>query len=200
MFEDMNFKFVENVTSSAKEFANSITDTASQWYTQAKIKVQENIDSVEAKYEEAKMALFELETNQKLVDKFLAMLPNGPDKERLLKERDEARSFFSTYVAPLVNKLIVSKNDYNRVLMDNSNKYQSFAALPVGIIAGGAAVVAASTALIYYAYQSNALEQKILDDPSLTQFQKYGLTFLGRASGYLGMGLGVGIVAWLLMR
>lgn len=160
-----------SVTGTAQTWAENVVKVGGQYYEDAKVYVSQKKDAVDEKYTEAAVSVWELENNQKIADDLINMLPSGADKVRLQIKRDESRTFFNSYVAPLINKLMNEKKAYERVSFQQIN-YSNFAAVPVVAVAGATAVVAASSAIIYYAKKNTEMELAIINDPSLSAFQK----------------------------
>lgn len=223
MFDTMMDK-ISSVSSTAKSWANDIVGVGSSWYKEAETYVTTNYNdgkaAVEDKIAEAQWEAFNLATKKAEVDALLQNMIDGPEKEALLKKQSESRSFFSSNVAPLINKVLDEKEAFDKIDFNQANKYSNFAGvvdnqgagnhgrmgfLPVVPVAAGAAVVAASAALIYWCKKAYALEEAIANDPNLTAMQKAqlisqtGIQGAIKSASFLGVLALVGGVAYLMM-
>ena len=185
---------VSSVADSAKSWASSVIDTGSTYYEEAASYVAQKSDSAQEsiieKYNEAQWAVYNLKNEQAVVDAMISIMPEGAEKESVVKKRDEARGIFDQYVAPLINEVINRYDSFDAVDFNTDSKYSNFAGLgaseigrfggsfgllPVAAVAVGTGVVAASMALIYWCNKAYELESAIANDPSLTAFQKAAL-------------------------
>ena len=202
----------ESVSTTAKSWADSATSTTSEYYEGAKSyvaeKTDEGIAAVDDKIGEAQWAVYNLTQQQANVDLLIANATDGAQKDAMIKKRDESRSMFSQYVAPLVNKLWNEGNSFMAAGYDDVNKYGNFAGLshhpvmgmgilPIVAVAGATAVVATAAAVIYWANKAYELESAIANDPTLTAIQKATLVSKTGITGAIksSVPLIIGIVA-----
>ncbi|MEO5348870.1 MAG: hypothetical protein H7836_04415 [Magnetococcus sp. YQC-3] len=120
------------------------------------------------KIEELKKKIKELTDTQSKVDKALAKMPAGKDKDRLLAMKKESRGIFEEYIVPGWKKIQSLIGNVDAAFSGEFGDSNTMGILPLLPIA---AVLAASTALGYVA-KSIYTEQKILNDPALTAAQK----------------------------
>ena len=95
-------------------------------------------------------------------------MPPGKDRDRLLKMKAESRGIFDEYTLPAWKKIQSLIGNVDAAFSGEFADSNTMGILPLLPIA---AVLAASTALTYVA-KSLYTEQKILNDPALTAFQK----------------------------
>lgn len=128
----------------------------------------------QSKVQEAINKFAELTDVQKKVDAAIASLPPGPDKDRLIKERDASRGFFQSTIIPAWNKLR-EMIGYPTASANTLKGYEDdhFGIIPaLAWYAGSALAVSAAVALIAYMGQSIYAEYKILNDPALSGAQR----------------------------
>lgn len=183
-----------------KEVVDSVKQTSSEFYQAGVAAYNDGASAVEGKIEEAKYSLWELLTAQAEVDARLSQMDAGPEKEKLTRQKEESRSFFTDKIAPLAAQLFQDQENYDRISIGDSLAYENFAGmrasekrkldnlglLPAVPVALGAGAVAVSTAIIYWCHEAYALERAILDDPSLSVGEKYKLALKASESGILG--------------
>lgn len=177
----------------SKEVVSSVKQSSSEFYQAGVAAYNEGTSAIESKVEEAKYALWELLTLQAELDAKIASMDEGADKAELAKKRDEARSFFSENVAPLAAQLALDQANYENITYSDELAYSNFAGvsysmglLPLAPIAVSAGMVAVSAAVIYWCNQAYALENAILNDPSLKPGEKYALALKASESGIVG--------------
>lgn len=133
---------------------------------------------------EAKTKMQELINAQAKVDKGIEAMPEGPEKARLKKLRDDNRGVFSEYVLPAWKKLqnLLSEDTsvpsaggstwYNPTTWfsgyDEPDTLGLIPLIPV-------AAVLAATALVGYVGNSIVVENRILSDPHFSAAQKTSL-------------------------
>lgn len=143
---------------------------------------------------DARKKFSELTDVQKKVDEGLKNMPEGPEKQRLLKIRNESRGVFSKYILPAYNKL---KN-----MLGSGFAGEEMGILPLVPIAAAAA----ATAMLGYVGNSIIMERRILNDPSFTAAQKAqmlsggGLKSLVGVTGNLKTIAIVGVLAFLAFQ
>lgn len=157
----------------------------------------------DGKIAQAKQKMQELVDAQSKVDLGISRMPEGPDKERLKKLRDENRGFFSSYVLPAWKKMqsILSQDTspprpgdkvwYNPTtwFAGNDNGLGLVPLIPV-------AAVVAATAFLSYVVNTIVVENRILSDPSFTAAQK---TSLLQTSGFSKIADTLGQAKWILL-
>lgn len=159
--------------------------------------------SGESTIAQAKQKMQELIDSQAKVDAGIAKMPEGPDKERLKKLRDENRGFFSSTILPAWKKLqsILSEDPappkpgekvwYNPTtwFAGDNNQLGLLPLIPI-------AAVVAATALLGYVANSIVVEQRILSDSSFTSAQKASILTAGPASGIANT---LGQAKWIVL-
>lgn len=139
---------------------------------------------------------------QKKVDAALERMPAGPDKTRLLKERDSARGFtFQNIILPAWAKIrewtgagatAAPMAGFEAEPLEDG----AFGVLPLIPIA----IIASATAIITYVGASYATESKILNDPALSGAQKTQLLQSKGVSSVLSSAGGIlGEVKWIAL-
>ena len=152
---------------------------------------------------EAKEKVQELINIQSRVDAGIARMPEGADKERLKKMRDDNRGFFSNTIVPAWKKLqsILSEDTelpkpgekvwYNPMtwFAGNDNGLGLVPLVPV-------AAVVAATAVLGFVVNSIVVENRILSDPSFTSAQK---TTLLQTGGISKITEAIGQTKWIVL-
>jgi hypothetical protein len=157
----------------------------------------------ESKIAEAKKKMQELVDVQIKVDAGIARMPEGPDKERLKKLRDENRGFFSNIILPAWRKMqtILSEDTTppkpgEKVWYNPSTWFagceNGMGLLPLIPIAA----VVSATALLGYVINSIVVENRILSDPAFTSAQK---TSLLQSGGLTKIADVLGQTKWLAL-
>lgn len=146
-----------------KEMVESSTATVTGAQSDDRSTVQKAIDQMN-----------QLLDAQKRVDAALERMPAGPDKTRLLKERDANRGYiFKNIILPAWAKIrdwmgagstAAPMAGFEAEPLEDG----SFGVLPLIPVA----VIAASTAILAYVGATYATESKILNDPALSGVQK----------------------------
>jgi len=128
---------------------------------------------------EAGQKIAELTSVQKQVDIGLQNMPAGPDKDRLLKMREESRGIFSKYILPAWNKI----KDMVGSGFAGIHEDEEMGVIPLIPIAA----VAAATAMLGYVGNSILIERRILNDPSFTAAQKAQILSGGGLKSLVGL-------------
>lgn len=116
----------------------------------------------------------ELMNVQKKVDAGLANMPSGPEKDRLLKLKEESRGIFSKYILPAYNTV---KNYLGNAMSGDDMGFLPL--IPIAAVAG-------ATAALGYVTKSLYTEYKILNDPSFSAAQKTAILSAGGLSSISG--------------
>jgi hypothetical protein len=114
----------------------------------------------------------ELTSTQKKVDELLKYVPDGKDKQRLLKMREENRGFFSKTILPAWNKLKSMASSAFSGSEGMGNFEHPLGVLPIVAWAGSAAAVALAGSVLTYVIGNVVTEQRILSDPAMQAAQK----------------------------
>ena len=151
---------------------------------------------------QAKTKMQDLINAQDKVDKGIDAMPEGPEKTRLKKLRDDNRGFFSSTILPAWKKLQTLLNEetdppkpgestwYNPTTWFSGDDTMGLIPLiPV-------AAVLAATAFVGYVGNSIVVENRILSDPSFTAAQK---TSLLQSSGLSSLTNAFGQAKWVLL-
>ena len=144
----------------------------------------------------------ELLDTQKKVDAALERMPAGPDKTRLLKERDSARGFtFKNIIIPAWAKIrewtgagatAAPMAGFEAEPLEEG----AFGVLPLIPIA----VITSAGAILAYIGTSYVAETRILNDPALTAAQKTQLLQSKGVSSILSSAGGIlGEVKWIAL-
>lgn len=128
---------------------------------------------------EARLKINELTSLQKRVDEGLRNMPEGPEKQRLLKIRDESRGVFSKYILPAWNRI----KDMVGGAFGDIDHDEAMGIIPLIPIAA----VTAATAMLGYVGNSILMERRILNDPSFTAAQKTQLLSSGGLQSLVGL-------------
>lgn len=114
-------------------------------------------DEGQAKIDEFTRKMEELFSTQSEVDKAIASLPDGSLRNRLIKQKNESRSWFQEYIKPAWDKL-------QAYLHEQDASDEQFGV--VGMITVGA-VLTTITVAMYWVEKSHETEMAILNDPEL---------------------------------
>lgn len=169
--------------------ATGTTQTVSQAGTWVEETAGQITASAKAKIKEFEEMMNKLLVAQKQVDEGIESMPEGPEKQRLAKLRDENRGAFSTYILPAWEQFrqwagIDTNANYG-------NTQFGIAITGTMVVTIGAVVSVISVALPYI-YSNYKIEQQILNDPELkkTYAASRGSLFsLGGLPGYVGLGI-----------
>lgn len=155
-------------------------DVMSDWYssfeavlTDATAKAKEiynqGYDAAYNTVKDAQMAMKEALLIQKEVDAELEMMKPGPERDELLRKREEAKGFFEEYVFPAWQKFssFVGLDSDTDSAFDNM-QLSGMGAVPIVAIGAVVAAVALSTV----AYQYIDLMKEIKNDPNLSSGER----------------------------
>lgn len=155
--------------SAFSSWGQSAISEMNKYYEDAKQIMNQGMDYAYEKVNEAKELMAQALRNESVIDSKIEMMPDGPDKNRLIAKRNEAKGFFSEYVMPAWSKfasLVGLSSD-----PESSNRNMQFGAVPLIPIA--AVVVALSLSAVAWRYIE--LQDDILNDPAFSASQKAGL-------------------------
>lgn len=193
---------LNQVTSWVSGAVDSISDLSGELYDKATNMVQEGTNEVEYKLKQVHNQMIEAIRNEEKISNALAKMPDGVEKNRIIKEYQDSQSYFSTYVLPAYQKLApmvgLSTNPYE--IENEKPKIPSSLGLePITTtaIAIAIAVVALSGVVVYYINQQN----RILEDPELRKYASQ--TGLAAITGNLKWPLiiiGIGVAATGIAR
>jgi hypothetical protein len=140
----------------------------------------------------------ELTSLQRRVDAGLNRMPEGPEKQRLMKLREESRGIFTRYILPAWEQI--------KSFVGNTFSGEDMGILPLIPIAA----VAAATAALGYVGNSIIKEQRILSDPSFTAAQKTQLLTSSGIASTVSQGLSsvkniviigaIGFIGWQIFK
>lgn len=156
-FLDSISDFFSSSYNQAKQWAGSVSETIKQYYDTAQEWIDKGEQYIADKYDEFLRLNQEMADNDALIQKSIDEMSEGDDKERLLQKFNDNRSYYSKYLAPMINSM--NPDDYKI--------QESYGIVPFVAIGFSLVSVALLVGVISYCYVYLNNQSEIMKDPSL---------------------------------
>lgn len=151
------------------DWGSSAIADLGKYVNEAKEIMNKGMDYTYEKVNEARELMQEAESKRIAIDQKIESMPPGPDRDRLIAKRDQAKGFFDEYVLPAWIK-------FASLVGLNNNPASSYNNMTFGYVQAIAiSVVIVALALSAVAWKYIELQDDILTDPAFSTTQKAGL-------------------------